>query len=313
MAARSFKQINYSTRPAKTIERKMLAEALSRLAPFGAVADYRYIGFGGTFFSDFVLFHRALNITRLISIERLANKRQRFELNQPFRCIQLDFRESNDALPRLPWDIRTIAWLDYDSKLTNSVLFDARMFASNAVPGSVLILTVNVHPGKYDEPKVDPLKKRIVDMDKVPTNLQDKDLEDWGLSDVSRKIITNEILETLGYRSAGGATDIRYQQLFHFRYRDNARMLTVGGILYDEGQTHLLHQCAFDRLEFYRPDDEAFEIPAPNLTLREIRHLDRRMPAPSAADVFAPGIPERDIEDYMKVYRYFPAFVDAEL
>jgi hypothetical protein len=52
----SYRKINYTLRPAKNIERKMLCEAFHKLHPFGKVQNYRYIGFGSTYFSDFILF-----------------------------------------------------------------------------------------------------------------------------------------------------------------------------------------------------------------------------------------------------------------
>ena len=58
----SYEKINYSLRPAKCIERKMLCETFRRLSIFGKVETYSYIGFRCTFFSDFALFHKSLNI-----------------------------------------------------------------------------------------------------------------------------------------------------------------------------------------------------------------------------------------------------------
>jgi len=53
----SYRLINYNLRPAKSVERKMLAEGMSRLSIFGKIEDYNYVGFGSTFFSDFLLLH----------------------------------------------------------------------------------------------------------------------------------------------------------------------------------------------------------------------------------------------------------------
>jgi hypothetical protein len=143
----SYRQINFSLRPAKSIERKMLCEAFRRLAEFGHVSDYRYIGFGSTYFSDFILVHKTLAIRNMLSIERDDFNKARFEFNRPFHCIKLYFGESNDVLPELGWrDVRTICWLDYDGKLDSSVLTDVRLFCANAVSGSVLVVTVNAEP-----------------------------------------------------------------------------------------------------------------------------------------------------------------------
>ena len=59
----SYEQINYSLRPAKQIERKMLIEAFRNLTEFGDIGSYRYIGFGSIYFSDFNQVHKSLGIT----------------------------------------------------------------------------------------------------------------------------------------------------------------------------------------------------------------------------------------------------------
>ena len=46
----SFTKVNYALRPAKSIERKMMAEAVRRLSPVIATEDYAYVGFGSPFF-----------------------------------------------------------------------------------------------------------------------------------------------------------------------------------------------------------------------------------------------------------------------
>src|SRR5262249_36600381 len=139
MMPRSYERIHYGLRPAKNIERKMLCEAFRRLSPFAAVESYRYIGFGSTYFSDFQLVHRTLGIQHMISIERDLHNAERFNFNCPYRCIQILFGESAQVLPTIPWNVRTILWLDNDGVLRPSVLSDVAMFTTNAIAGSVLV------------------------------------------------------------------------------------------------------------------------------------------------------------------------------
>ena len=149
--AGSYEKINYALRPAKNIERKMLSDAFKRLSEFGKIDNYRYIGLGSTFFTDFSLFHRTLGITNNISIERDLAKKERFEFNRPFKCIQIEYGESNDVLPQLDWGVKSIVWLDYDSTLNQSVLTDIDVAFTNAIPGSTILFSVNAHPGTMGE------------------------------------------------------------------------------------------------------------------------------------------------------------------
>lgn len=74
----SFRRIDYSLRPAKHAERRMMCDVFRRLRPFGRVEDYMYVGFGSVWFSDFSLFHRALGIRDMLSIEKERSAEQRF-------------------------------------------------------------------------------------------------------------------------------------------------------------------------------------------------------------------------------------------
>ena len=101
----SYEKIDYRLRPAKGVERKMLANAFWRLAAFDKIERYRYIGMGSVYFNDFILFHKVLGIKKLISIEGEDNpeKQKRFKLNKPFRCIDLRFAWSTQFL----WNSKT--------------------------------------------------------------------------------------------------------------------------------------------------------------------------------------------------------------
>ena len=318
----SYEKINYALRPAKSIERKMMVEALRKLAPFGNVSSYRYIGFGSTYFSDFVLVHRALGISNMVSIEMDVENRDRFTFNRPYRCVTIEFGGSNEVLPTLPWTVRTIAWLDYDGPLDASVLADVRFFVANAVAGSVLIVSVNSEsdrpPGgagaNVADYRMTKLKERVGET-KVPDDVQGKQLPKWGTAGVYRRIITNEIQSTLAERNGAleAGSRFEYQPLFHFRYADNAKMLTVGGLLYDEGQDAQMKSCNFERLDFIRTNGEPYLIEAPNLTYREIRHLDRQLPCSTTTSLDAPGVPAEDVRKYSDVYRYFPTFAETEI
>lgn len=309
----SYTRINYGLRPAKHIERKMLCEAFRGLSEFAKIDSYRYVGFGSIYFSDFHLFHKELGITDMISIERSRIDEQRFRFNRPFGCIRIEFGESNDVLPTLHWGVRTILWLDYDGKITKNVLTDISFFCANATPGSMIIVSVNAH---YDGSTDDAvgLLKESVSAEKVPSDVDQKSLAAWGTAVVSRRIIDNEIHETLnqrnGLRSSGNK--FAYKQLFNFRYSDGAKMTTIGGLIYDEGLSGHVEKCSFSNLPFIRTDADSYLIEVPNLTYREIRHLDRQLPIGDHRQLEASAIPESDLEQYSRIYRYFPLFVESD-
>lgn len=371
-APTSYERINYALRPAKCVERKMMCDTFRRLAPFARVESYRYVGFGSVYFSDFILFHRALGMSEMISIEKDEDNQDRFEFNKPFRCVQLEFGESNDVLPKLAWDARSIVWLDYDGTLTGTVLKDVALLATNMVSGSVLALSYNVEP--YEPPReakskeskpvkkaetrrrlsrdeyearvrlLATLKERVstlpppeptepkltvdanilarkrlqkleslVGRSKVPPGTEGDALRGWGLAEVCRQIVTNQMLESLQIRNSviPAGRQLRIQQLFNFHYRDGARMATVGFLVYEEGQDHIVANCAMNTLPFVRTGADAYVIDVPKLTFHEMRTLDSSLP--SAAPLTLPAVPPEQIEWYTRVYRYFPRFAETDI
>lgn len=316
---KSYDKINYSIRPAKCIERKMLCEVFRMLSPFGEVKKYRYVGFGSPFFTDFYFFHKNLGITNMISIEKNEEDRKRFEFNNPFSCIEIRYGNSKDILPSLKWDIRTILWLDYDSTLTNNTLDDIKFSFSSAEVGSVIFMTVDGmvrddHNEKIAKgERLQQLKSNVGKL-KVPRDIsEDFNLHGWETAKTFKKIIDNEIEETISFRNGGRSqgNKLIYKQLFNFNYDDGTRMLTTGGLLCDEGTLANFEQCDLSKLTFISESDEPYLIEAPKLTLREIKALDQYLP--SRYHESPSFIPDEQKKMYEKIYNYFPHFSETEL
>lgn len=314
--SRSYEDINYSIRPAKNIERKMLAETLQRLTYIDHVDQYRYIGFGSTYFSDFSLFHRLLGICNMISVEKDEDNQERFKFNAPFACIDLKFGTSNDVLPELDWSVKTIMWLDYDDELDVSVLADVQTACTNLQAGSVLILSVNAHPKSIRDvvSRLSYLQGKV-GMENIPIDVAENQLSGWGTAQVARRIIDNKITSTLNARNGGRdvSQEIYYKQLFNFHYADNAKMLTLGGVLYDAHQSEDLDKCSFDAIQHVRTGDEFYHIEVPNLTYKEVRHIDRHLPSNDYKTIVTAAVPQDDVRKYSKIYRYYPNFAEAEI
>jgi hypothetical protein len=317
----SFKKFDYRLRPAKSIERKMLAEAFRKLSLFDDVKNYRYVGMGSLYFSDFTLFHRQLGFKSMISIEKEedAESEARFKFNCPFNCIKLIFGHTQEVLSTLPWNIRSVVWLDYDGKLDSKVLSDISFLSSKILSGSLLLVSVNAVPDAYRLPIGGGKKsmrlqglRELVGRGKVSPTLREVDVFNWGMANICRDIIQNEIDETLNRRNGVLEEDrkVRYRQIFNFHYEDGAKMLTAGGIFFEEKDKDLVSKCAFNSLDFYRPATESYDIYAPLLTFREIRALDGELPLTGKSKI---PVPEEDINKYEKVYRYFPNFTEAEI
>lgn len=321
----SYREIDYRLRPAKNVERKMLAEAFTRLSKFARVDSYRYVGMGSLYFSDFVLFHRSLGFQQMISIEKAEyiTKQERIRFNQPFKCVQVEFGTTNSILPNLTWEMKNVVWLDYDGKLDKEKLADIFLISSQISPGSMFIVSINVNSfdNETNKKKVSPLNmlKNAVGDKKVRARITSKDLTGWKLAEVCRQIISNEIDDGRTERNQYSPKDerIKYQQLFNFHYEDGAKMLTVGGIFYTEKSKQMLKECAFDELDFYRPDETPFLLgKVPLLTFKEIRALNSCLPFTGDDTEYKKSLPpitEEDKNKYARLYRYYPTFAETEV
>jgi hypothetical protein len=254
----------------------------------------------------------------MIGIEKEEEDRERIEFNQPYNCIKLHFGNSNEILPRLSWEEneKTIAWLDYDIVLDMSVLNDIRFYCTSASAGSILLITVDANPDKLGEPgkRLTQLKKNV-GTDKLPGDVEEKHLPDWGTAMLYRKVIHNEIKEIITARNGGlsEGSKLFYKQLYYFLYSDGTNMLSVGGLLYDEEMLGAVENITFENLSFLRFGTDPYIINVPNLTIREKRILDTKLPRENLLEMAKIPVPEEDIGYYAELYRWFPTFTEAEL
>jgi len=333
----NFERINYALRPAKHAERKMLCETFGRLSVLDNLKNYRYIGMGSAYFSDFNLFHKTLGITKLLSIEAEDEQeyKNRIEFNKPYGCIDVEFGYTSDVLPKLPWTKwrnKSIVWLDYIECLKEYMLGDINTVIFNVRPGSIFLISVNIEQeemSSWSNESTRPTEKKYrikkleenVGKKNIPQRAYRLNLSLENNKSVIREIINNTILHYVKVRNDGADErhQVFYKQLFNLYYKDSADMLSVGGIIYDERQKKKVNRM-FDNLDFIRMDDICFDIVVPKLTFREIGALDRVLPND---DTLQTGIAkdgnkriplsEDDVRNYARIYRYFPTFTESNL
>lgn len=325
----SFRDIDYSVRPAKAIERKMMIEAFRRLDLAWPVGNYRYIGLGSIYFSDFLLIHQNLGVRDMISLEREENHKTRFEFNRPFGCVEVKFRKKEDPLPELPWNKPSIVWLDYDGKVNSSVLADLRTTIQNVPSGSVVCVSVNAEADRPPNGTVDVDQWRLNEFSDrigegaVPQGTKGADLRQKPGQRKIWEVLSNALADQLVIRN--GRPDVRpetlmAQQIFHFNYEDDAAMLTLGWVIYSVKDCGAASKCDFGSLPFVRSDDVSHRIFAPKLTPKEIRYFNAFLPHDNglvACDFNTlertTGVPSSDICRFSDVYRYYPNYAEVAL
>src|SRR6185503_15629717 len=221
---------------------------------------------------------------------------------------------------------------DYDNKITDFMFADIDTFFANSATGSLFLLSVNVEednlPSRTEGEAEQSLKDyrrdemiRLVGYQRLPGEFMDLNFNTKNRTMVTFEMIKRQIKSTVTTRNLSTENKVTYKQLFNFIYSDNATILTVGGILYDELQKDKLDEMSFSNMDFIRQEDDSYRISAPNLTLREIKALDKVLPDKHNTQIEKGKFKNKklgeipviqtDIQSYAKVYRYYPNFAET--
>ena len=306
--ASPFDKFDYRFRPAKSVERNMVCEALGRLSAIGRLDEYRYVAFGAVGFSDFALFHQRLGISDMISLDHNRDHRMRLERNRPYSCIRILPGDAGESLPTLGWERkRCVVWLDYKlEEFSSRMITEPELVAEKARSGSVLLVTLNVD--SQGKPK-EHFKRVAEVVDTEGYGIKPASLSKWGYAKVAADILSERIKKTVNDRNGGipERDHVRFHQLFNFVYRDDLRTLTFGGIFVGREDEERFRSANFGEMAFIRDaSSDQFEISVPALTLREIKYLDSRLPRLGTDGRLPTWIPLVQRNRYKKVYRYFP-------
>ena len=314
--------LNYGIRPNKAVERKLVFEVLSVLSPVFKLPGYRYIGLGAPWFVDFVMAHKVLSIGDMISIEKNEILASRADFNRPYACVKVIHGDSQSVLPTLALEDRPIlVWLDYDTSLDGPVLGDLSTLCRRAATGSIIVVTLNAHRGQLptcdeNEKEYATLadKMRAVAGDLIPPDVPQAATQTSGYPPYLASILFDQMHRQV--RRAGRTGDTLLP-LFNIGYRDNAPMITVGGIIVERGHVHGIESVLNENnMGGFLDQKRHLKIGVPPLTLKEKAALDQLMPreqAPTDQEVSDIGFRLRtgQIVAYHRFYRYYPMFVEV--
>lgn len=313
----SYEKFDYSIRPNKRTQRKMIFDALARYIGVFPNAQFRYVGFGSMWFSDFLYAHRRLGLRSLTSIESPQGYR-RATFNRPFKCVRMVEGYSSTVLPNLSWRRPAIVWLDYDYKPESESLQDLAYLSGELTSKSVLMVTYDAAPpwseGAPAAKRAEAIRK--VFRDAVPSNLQrggagrtspHRSNFPQTLTALLWSFLKNELVRN----GRAAADDLMWYPLFSFSYRDGAPMVTIAAALLNRRDRAAIENAApLQQLE-YAQGETVFSIAIPPLTPKERGELDRRLPSATVKLPFPLG--EEQIDSYRRLYRYYPLLAEVDL
>lgn len=310
------RSLNYETRPAKFAERKMLLTSFQRICNYYG-NEYQYIGMGGLAFTDFKLFHKELHINEMFSIEGGDFTEEKIKFNCPYSFINIHREFTTQALNEIDIRKKTIVWLDYDGCLDNYMFEDLSILLNSLPVGSIYLFSCN-RDLKNDETgniyTIDEFKEKFGNL--IPYNLKNTDLTGSSNYETILKMFLNQINSIIKQRNLDGES-IEFQQLYNILYQENrgAKMFTFGGIITEKDDSNL-HFNLSD-LNFLRIDKEPYRINIPNLTIKEIDLINNHLLFDNGYDykdlMKMKIVGKHDLEKFLKIYKYLPAFFDVRI
>jgi len=297
-------EVDYRIRPAKQAERSLLCDVVGRLGRLRPITDFRYVGMGSIYFVDFVLFHRLFGIDEMKSIEEREEILERCHFNRPYECIDIVEKSVASALPELRSDQPTVMWLDYTGKTDAGRLEEIAVACADLATPSFFAITTEVSVTREDE-RLAEFRGHFGDRDAARIT-KPADINRKKYAPLIWSYIDGAIRDAVGDR----IDDAKYKQILHVRYADGAEMLTVGGLIYREDED--LRKCDFASLDFVRDGDDPYDLRVPKLTYRERAALDQLLPEGDLAEAPA-GLEQEDVENYAKLYRHAPFYVDVHV
>jgi hypothetical protein len=317
----SYEKLNYAIRPNKRTQRKMVFEALARYQSAFPATDFRYVGFGSMWFSDFLYAHRRLGLTDLVSIERSTGYR-RATFNRPFKCVKVVEGDSSAVLPSLKWIRPSIVWLDYDYAPEGESLQDLSFLGSKLVTSSVLIVTYEARPPWDDNAspgnRIEVL--RSIFGDAFPVSLKaalNRTPKKSGLthqSEYPSTLVTLvwSFLKGLLVQNGRSEQDgLSWHPLFSFYYRDGAPMVTIGAALLTPEDAAKVRTLKLSRQLTYLKGEGICRIALPPLTHKERIELDRRLPDRKIRLPFP--LTKEHLDSYARYYSFYHLMAEVEL
>lgn len=304
----SYLKVHYELRPAKQVERRMLADSFQLLLRDFPLRDYQYTGMGSVYFIDFILFHRMLGISNMLSVEYSTKVAKRVEFNKPFDCVRTKIAPIGDVIPSLSKDLQHILWLDYDGVLEQGHLADISSAATFLSAGSILLITVDVEPPtKTDEPKdwCSYFKEQTGDFfdETLP-------LSEFAESKIPLRNV--EYVVSAIKSGLVGRPHVELIPMFNFVYKDGHTMLTLGGMIGTPTDREKVLGNRLAKTTYFRKSftDPQCVIRVPRFTRKERMFLDKFMPC---ADDWLPQefeVSPESITAYREIYRYCPSYAE---
>lgn len=141
----------------------------------------------------------------------------------------------------------------------------------------------------------------------IPGSFSNRDFS----ADNFPKIVARALINALNSSCRNNGKNLKFEPIFNFFYQDGAPMVTIGGIVVDQGHEEKLQTLKLSEKFFFALGDNQISIDVPHLTPQEKLKLDRLLTEnnqnPLAGDLDF-EIDEDSVVNYCRFYKQYPVF-----
>lgn len=322
-------QLPYHLRQNKHVERRLFIDLLEHVDRWRPLKSYLYVGFGGIHFEDFKLLHSHFAMTKMLSIENQEWVVPRQLHNKPYGCIDLELCESAEFIRTLDkfrdqyQAPNLLCWLDYanPSELA-AQLNDIKAILPSLLANDILKVTLNASPkalatmakkGEDIHEKRLEVLRGILGTQFLAEGVTSEQMKDDQFPDVLSAAFQRVVAEAMKE-----SPSLVFQPIGTYVYKDSSQMITFTGILLDANDLdNFIRTSGLGSFELAGLAWQLERVDVPDLSLREKLTLDQTIFKKTPAEIEDsikfkleedPEESLRQIESYVKFYRYYPSF-----
>ena len=260
----SAKFIPYDLRPAKQTERRIILDTLQLAGDAGlATSKYRYVGMGGNRFYDFVLIHKYLGTSEMVSLEHDNIMFDRACFNQPYKFIKIKKTNTQEFIDTDRYKNNSVYWFDYDGGLSSEMTADISSMGTKLIAGDFFFITVHAGVPRYlgssTSERFSWAKEKFGDL---AGDLKQEDMGNHKFYNAVSKILTSSLKNAFAY-----SENTEFFIYLKIKYNDTQPMITIGGVLVDKKQKRDLKKTFSKTMPFLSiTRNNIFILKVPNVT-----------------------------------------------
>lgn len=303
----------YHLRPNKAVDRLTFLEVVKRIEKIAALKDYSYFGFGGPYLDEFQLLYEICPGLKMVSFERDLDTSKRQKFHSPCRTLDIRKQEFSSFLSTFsPSKTKCIFWLDYTD--LDFAHFGEFMALLPKLPKhSVVKISLKCNPKDFQ--KAEQERVFVQKFGEVMPN--ESDALPRGHSDFAS--LLQKMIRIAAEKSLKGSS-LKFQPLASFYYVDTVGMMTLTGMLCENGADLQFVKDKYSDWEFANLTwKKPKQINLPDLSMKERLALQPHLPSKDIRALnkilnhtiggYDRAMHRKYLEQYAKFHRYFPQFM----